>query len=143
VIDVDDVDSVDDAIEPVSDVEQHEDSNADVLVVDSKDHHKLCFCVSKTTGRVHVLDADKRPVGCNFKIADWQAVENSSQVFGEALDNEPFAIRLTEAFLRQWKALKIGEQRKRVDQILFLPLSGSVQKKSRCSKQVAAKTSFL
>jgi len=86
----------------------------------------------------YVIDADKRPVGCNFKLSDWQAMKDASQVFAEALDNEPSAIRLTEAFLKQWVALKVGEQRKLLDQILFLPLSGYVQKKPRASRQMAA-----
>lgn len=128
-----DVDDVIDQIESASEAEPvQEEESVEGL-------RRLYFCVSKGTHRVHVLDAEKRPVGCNFKLADWEALRDSATVFAEALDRDAPSVRFTEAFLRQWAALRVGEQRQLIDQPVTLPLSGHLQKKTRTSKRASAK----
>lgn len=73
---------------------------------------QLFFWVSRVTNRVHVLDDQGKPLSCNFKLADWEALKDPAAVFADALQNEPSAMRNTQAFLRQWATLKATEQRR-------------------------------
>jgi len=124
---------VDDVIESASEAEVEE--AVDEAKGNGDEHRRYSFCVSRVTGRTHVLDAESRPVGCNFKLVDWEASRDASAVFGEALQADASAMRVTEAFLRQWSALKVGEQRQLLDQAVFLPLSAYTKKKVKPSRE--------
>jgi len=90
---------------------------------------RYSFCVSRLTGRVHVL-VDNRPMGCNFKFADWVAVRDRS-AFPGALVSDPLAVGATEAFLVEWEALKVREQRQLEGVTMQPPLSTYLRKQTR------------
>lgn len=78
------------------------------------------FVVSRVTGRVHVLCAGGKPLGCNFKLTDWQQLKACGGLPESLCD--PQASANVEAFLVEWSELQPTEQRQLVDQDLHLPL---------------------
>jgi hypothetical protein len=118
----------DDVIESASETELVGDG------IKTAESSSLSFCVTKATGRVHVLDAHGQPtLGCNFKMAEWEAQRDVEAVCSEALNGDAKNVQITEAFLRQWEALKPSEQRQMLDQVVRLPLAARPQKKTRKS----------
>jgi len=105
------------AIESASDVEAQEEAAAA-----EKEFQCYSFCVTRITSRVHVLDADGRPLGGNFKIVDWEAQRDVGPPLPEALLADAPLVRTTDAFLREWTALRSTEQRQLADQTLRMPL---------------------
>jgi len=122
---VDDDAAILDVIESASDSDEHEKVPAI-----SKNY---AFTCTRQTNRVHVLHADGRPFGANFKLADWDAVRDSS-AFPEVLRSDRSAEGATQQFLLDWSALKASEQRRLSDQVLHLPLSGHLGKKKSAKK---------
>jgi len=87
---------------------------------------RWAFCISPTVGRIHVMGADDRPLGWNFKLAEWQAVGRAA--FPPGLLQDATMALSAEIFCREWVALKAKDQRELVGQTLRLPLSKYVQK---------------
>jgi len=113
-----------DAIESASDA----DGGPEEMAV-AEDHQQYTFCISRITSRVHVLDADGRPMGCNFKLADWEAQRDVGPPLPEPLLGEATLVSATDAFLREWTSLRATEQRQLVDQTLRLPLWKAVRQR--------------
>ena len=92
----------------------------------------LAFCVSHVAGRIRVLDAAEQPMGFNFKLADWQVLQNGSAPL-PGLVGDPEAGRCTETCLRSWRSswsarwqrreMRIGTRGKAVVQPVSLPSS--------------------
>jgi len=95
---------------------------------------RWAFCISPTVGRIHVMGVDDRPLGWNFKLADWQAVGGRAAFPPGVLQDATMALS-TETFCREWVALKAKDQRELVGQTLRLPLSKYVQKAPPPSRQ--------
>jgi len=95
---------------------------------------RWAFCISPTVGRIHVMGPDDRPLGWNFKLADWQAVGGMA-AFPPGLLEDATMARSAETFCREWVALKAKDQRELVGQTLRLPLSKYVQKAPPPSRQ--------
>merc|ERR1712008_375803 len=80
---------------------------------------RWAFCISPTVSRIHVMGADDRPLGWNFKLADWQAVGGRAAFPPGLLQDATMALS-AETFCRQWVALKAKDQRELVGQTLRL-----------------------
>lgn len=98
-----------------------------------ENHDRFAFTVSRITSRVHVLHADGRPFGANFKFSDWDALRDPT-AFPAVLRGDPAAEKATVEFMSQWSALKASEQRNLSDQELHLPLSAYLRKKKAAKK---------
>ena len=68
-------------------VERVEDDPVEQATAEKDPPSQHTFVVVKATGRLHVLDACERPLGVNFKLADWQASQDSD-AFWEGQDPE-------------------------------------------------------
>eukprot|EP00747_Dinoflagellata_sp_TGD_P121432 gnl/TRDRNA2_/TRDRNA2_173423_c0_seq2.p1 gnl/TRDRNA2_/TRDRNA2_173423_c0~~gnl/TRDRNA2_/TRDRNA2_173423_c0_seq2.p1 ORF type:complete len:949 (-),score=141.59 gnl/TRDRNA2_/TRDRNA2_173423_c0_seq2:245-3091(-) len=87
---------------------------------------RCSFCVSRVTGRVHILDAEGKPLGCSFKPIDWEAIRDSVTL-PDPLRGMPSVISATDTFVLQWANLRPKEQRKLLGQPLQPPLLRNLQ----------------
>jgi len=91
--------------------------------------NSLAFCVARTTGRVHLLDPEGRPLAINFKFVDWDMVRQKADFpEGSVLhqDNEKLVV---DRFLKEWASLKPTEKGQLMDQTLQLPIRRHLQKR--------------
>lgn len=108
-----------DAIEEASGAEEQEEDLGT----------NLAFCVTRTTGRVHLLDAEGRPLAVNFKLGDWETVRQKGDFPEGSVLREEGEQRAVDRFLREWASLRPTEQRQLMDQTLRLPIRGHLQKR--------------
>jgi len=110
---------MEDPIECASDVEPEQAKTS-----------KYSFCVSRPTGRLHVLDVDGNPLGRNVKIADWEALKNRGSFSKELLTDEE-VVKEVEMFLWEWVALRPIDHRHLMDSTVHLPLSKFLPQKKK------------
>jgi len=94
------------------------------------------FSVSTVTGRIHLHDDDHRPIGLNFKLADFQS--DGMKNMPKGLE-DPTVMSATRAFVASWTALRPTEQRQLVGQPLKPPLAQYLRKPVSSTKREGAK----